>query len=281
MRDFTLTVGQWPVEPDRGANLDRAEEFLRWSSDREADLCLLPEMFQTPYELDVMKERAEPLDGPSARHIAALAADLGVWVVAGSIPERLDGCLANTSIVFGSDGKPRGIHRKIHLFDVSLPNVRVKESSIFEPGQLPLVVDTPFCRLGVVICYDVRFPAVFGFLEDQGVEVVAVPAAFSRTTGRAHWDVVMRSRAIDYQVFLAAACPAPNVASEYVAYGHSLIADPWGTLLAQAGEGAESIVARCEAEKIERVRRELPLLAHRRRDLYRGWDEQAALKTRR
>lgn len=271
MRDVTLTVGQWPVVDDLAVNLDEAETFLRWSAERGADLCVLPEMFQTPYELEVMKSRAEPLAGPSVRRIGALAGELGLWVVAGSVAEQRDGCTANTAVVFSDAGEIRGVHRKIHLFDVSLPSVQVRESSLFEPGDRPLVVDTPFCRLGVAICYDVRFPAVFGFFEERGVEVVAVPAAFSRTTGEAHWDIVMRSRAIDYQVYLAAACPSPNTDSSYVAYGHSLIADPWGTVLARAGEGREFIEAHCAAETLARVRSELPLLVHRRPDLYRAW----------
>jgi predicted amidohydrolase len=135
----------------------------------------------------------------------------------------------------------------------------------------PLVLDLPFCRLGVCICYDTRFPAIFRHFEEHGVEVAAIPAAFSRTTGEAHWHLLLRSRAVESQIYLAAACPAPHPASSYVAYGHSLIADPWGAVLAEAGEGAEDIQARLEAAKLEKVRRELPLLAHRRPDLYARW----------
>jgi predicted amidohydrolase len=122
-----------------------------------------------------------------------------------------------------------------------------------------------------MICYDARFPDIFRFFETEKVEVVAIPAAFSQTTGAAHWDVLMRSRAVDYQVFLAAACPAPNLESTYVTFGHSLIVDPWGKVIAQAGEDAGVIHAALEAGRQEEVRRQLPLLEHRREELYRAW----------
>jgi predicted amidohydrolase len=165
------------------------------------------------------------------------------------------------------------VHRKVHLFDVALADVNVKESEVFTPGEAPLVLDLPFARLGIAICYDTRFPGIFRHFEERGVEVVALPAAFSRTTGAAHWHLLMRSRAVDYQVYLAAACPAPAPGASYVSYGHSLVVDPWGSVLAEAGEGEEAIFARLSAERIARVRRELPLREHRRPDLYRRWSQ--------
>jgi predicted amidohydrolase len=271
MKDFAIAVGQWPVERERERNLDLAAEFLRWAAGEGASLCVLPEMFQTPYELPLMRSSAEPADGPTLGRIRGLARDLRLHVVAGSFCEESEGRLHNSSFVVGPGGEVLGVHRKIHLFDVSLPEVMVKESDVFAPGGRPLVLDLPFARLGVAICYDARFPAVFHAFEERGVEVVALPAAFSRTTGAAHWHVLMRSRAVDHQVYLAAACPAPAADSTYAAYGHSLVIDPWGTVLAEAGEVAGRIIARLSAERLARVRRELPLLAHRRRDLYERW----------
>jgi predicted amidohydrolase len=271
MRDFTIAVGQWPVEREKDRNLERAEEFLRGAAESGASLCLLPEMFQTPYELPLMRSSAEPANGPTLGRIRGLARDLRVHVVAGSFCEEDGGRLFNSSFVVGPGGEILGAHRKIHLFDVSLPDVQVKESDVFTPGDRPLVLDLPFARLGVAICYDARFPAIFRHFEERGVEVVALPAAFSRTTGAAHWHVLMRSRAVDHQVYLAAACPAPAPGSSYAAYGHSLVVDPWGKVLAEAGEGAERILVRLGAERLARVRRELPLLAHRRPDLYGEW----------
>jgi omega-amidase len=273
VKDFKLAVGQWPVVDDRGACLDAAEAQLRSAARAGASLCVLPEMFQTPYELGQMRSRSESIDGESLTRIGALAGELSLWVVAGSICERCEDEYFNTTAVFDSHGALAGVHRKVHLFDVSLETVRVRESLVLSPGAAPLILELPFCRLGVCICYDARFPAIFQYFERQGVEVVAVPAAFSQTTGAAHWHLLMRSRAVDQQVFLAAACPAPNPLSSYCTYGHSLVIDPWGKVLTEAGEERELIVATLEAERLETVRRELPLLKHRRDELYRSWEE--------
>jgi len=273
MRDFKIAVGQWPVARDKTANLDRAEGFLRRAAEDGVELCLLPEMFQTPYELELMRSYSETADGPTLEWIRTLAEKLRLHVVAGSFCERHEGEYFNSSYVVGPDGSILGVHRKIHLFDVSLATVCVKESAVLTPGSRPLILDTPLCRLGVCICYDTRFPAIFQAFEEGGVEVAAIPAAFSRTTGAAHWHILMRLRAVDSQIYLAAACPAPDESSSYVAYGHSLVVDPWGTVLAEAGEGEEAISAQLSARQLEKVRSELPLLKHRRRDLYPRWKE--------
>lgn len=275
MRDFTVAVGQWPVSREKERNLERAESFLAEAARAGASLCVLPEMFQTPYELEAMREGAEEEGGPTLSRIRGAARALRLYVVAGSFCERRGDSFYNSSFAIGPAGEILGVHRKLHLFDVDLDEVKVKESSLFSPGREPLVLELPFCRLGVAVCYDVRFPAVFRFFEARGVEVVAVPAAFSRTTGRAHWHPILRARAIESQVYLVAASPAPNETSRYVAYGHSMIVDPWGEVLAEAGESEERIFATLSAARLEKVRRELPLLRHRREDLYREWFEKA------
>jgi predicted amidohydrolase len=271
MKDFKIAVAQWPVAAAKDLNLDRAAAFLRRAAEEGAALGVLPEMFSTPYDLAAMRAGAEDGDGPTLRRIRSAAREYRIHVVAGSFPQRRGDRCFNISYLVDPGGEVLGSHAKVHLFDVDLDTVKVKESEVFAAGERPLVVDLPFCRLGVAICYDLRFPEVFRFFEDQGVEVVALPAAFSRTTGRAHWHVLLRARAVDHQAFVAAACPAPVEGSGYVAYGHSLIADPWGDILAEAGEGEEMVTARLSAEKLEKVRRELPVLKHRRPDLYRRW----------
>lgn len=275
MRDFLVAVGQWPVAREKEPNIERAERFLAEAARAGAALCVLPEMFQTPYELEAMRAGAEEEDGPTLSRLRASAARFGLHVVAGSFAERRGDAIYNSSFVLGPSGEILGVHRKIHLFDVALEDVTVEESRVFSPGREPLALELPFCRLGVAICYDVRFPALFRHFEARGVEVVAVPAAFSRTTGRAHWHPILRARAIESQVYLAAASPAPDEASGYVAYGHSLVVDPWGDVLAEAGEGEEGIAAHLSAARLEKVRRELPLLRHRREDLYREWPSRS------
>jgi predicted amidohydrolase len=228
-------------------------------------------MFQTPYELPLLRSSAEDLDGPTLARLRSVAQELKLHVVAGTFCEKRPDGYYNSAFVLDPDGEILGVHRKIHLFDVALESVNVQESAVLTPGDRPLVLETPFCRLGVCVCYDTRFPDVFRYFESQGVEAVAIPAAFSQTTGAAHWHLLMRSRAVDYQVYVAAACPAPNLQSSYVAYGHSLVVDPWGTVLAEAGEEADELLAFVSAQKLEKVRRELPLIQHRRPDLYQKW----------
>lgn len=271
MQDFSVALGQWPVGPDKEQNLALAERFLRDAVSQGSVLCVLPEMFQTPYDLASMRAGAEDEGGPTLERMRSIARELRVHVVAGSFCERRGDVFHNSSFVIGPDGGVLGVARKIHLFDVSVGDVNVRESSLLSPGTKPLVLGLPFCRLGVAICYDMRFPAVFRHFEAKGVDVVALPAAFSRTTGLAHWHVTLRSRAVESQVYVAAACPAPVEGSSYVCHGHSLVVDPWGTVLAEAGEGAQCIVAGLSARRLEDVRRQLPLLAHRRPDLYRSW----------
>jgi omega-amidase len=271
LKDFLLAVGQWPVSPEREENLDLARSFIQQAAARGASLCVLPEMFQTPYEPERLRAAGEDEDGPTLRTIRSAARQWKLHVVAGSFCERRENNTYNSSFVIGPGGEILGAHRKIHLFDVSLDTVDFRESSIFGAGDRPLVVDMPFCRLGVAICYDARFPAVFRYFEERGVEVVALPAAFSRETGAAHWHVLMRSRAVESQVYLAAACPGTSKDSTYLAYGHSLIVDPWGTVVAEAGDGRETIFAGLSAARLGEVRRRLPLLEHRRPDLYKSW----------
>lgn len=271
MQDFTLAVGQWPVVSDWRFNMERAEHFLRHARDQGAHLALLPEMFQTPYDVAEIKERAEPADGPTLTRIRELATELALTIVAGSIPERVADRLYNSAYVIGPDGALLGVHRKIHLFDIDLPEVRMQESAVLTPGDRPLVLATPFARLGVAICYDVRFHDIFRFFQREEVEVVLLPAAFSQTTGSAHWHTLMRARAIDYQVYLGVACPAPTPGAKYQSFGHSLVVDPWGTIRAEAGEDVEQLMVPLDGARLADVRRRMPLRAHQRPDLYARW----------
>ncbi|MFW9996585.1 MAG: carbon-nitrogen hydrolase family protein [Candidatus Odinarchaeota archaeon] len=271
MRQFVLAVGQWRVVHETETNLDRAETFLREASAAGASMCLLPEMFQTPYDTTILRQRAEAPDGPSLGRIRNLARELSMYIVAGSICEQLGDHVCNSSYVFGPDGQTLGVHRKIHLFDVYFEDLCVEESTVISAGDRPLVIRTPLCTLGVAICYDVRFPEVFRYFEEKGVEVALLPAAFSKPTGEAHWHLVMRTRAVDHQIYLAAACPSSDPTAPFVTYGHSLIVDPWGNVLAEAGDSDENISVSLSPEFLDRVRNRLPALAHRRRRLYKTW----------
>lgn len=267
---FKVGVCQLKVSPQKNENLQKAKEMIMEAAGRGAHLVVLPEMFNCPYQARLFLEYAESFpEGPSVRMLAGLARARRIYVVGGSIPERAGDCVYNTSFIFGPEGELLGRHRKIHLFDVDLPGgVRVQESSTLSAGSEMTVISTDLCRLGVAVCYDIRFPELFRLMALGGAQVIAVPAAFNLTTGPAHWKITFRVRAVDNQLYLVGASPARDESSGYVAYGHSLVVGPWGEVLAEAAEGEEIIYAEVDLEKIEKVRRQLPLLQHRRADLY-------------
>lgn len=268
---FKIGVCQLKVGRQKDENLRRAKEMIVRAAGRGAKMVALPEMFNCPYQASLFPEYAESFpEGPSVKMLSEIARALQIYVVGGSIPERAGERVYNTSFIFGPGGELLGRHRKVHLFDVDLPGgVKVRESSTLAPGDGVTVVRTEFCSVGVAVCYDVRFPELFRLMALAGAQAIVVPAAFNLTTGPAHWEITFRVRAVDNQVYVADASPARDYTAGYVAYGHSLVVDPWGEILAAAGEGEEIIYAEIDLEKIEKVRRQLPLLQHRRTDLYK------------
>jgi predicted amidohydrolase len=253
-------------------NVERAERLCREAAARGAELVVLPEKWAAFGGRDVLEPAAEPLDGPIATAVSGWARTLGVAIVAGSLSERAgrdDGRLHNTSLAFDRDGRRVAAYRKIHLFDVDVEGRRVRESDAEAPGDHGVVATLAGTRVGLTVCYDVRFPELFRLYAQAGVELVTVPAAFLERTGRDHWEVLLRARAIEGQTFVAAAAQWGGLAPGYTAYGRSLICDPWGVVLAQAADGESVIVADLSAETLARVRRELPVLTHMRPDAYR------------
>jgi len=266
---FQLAVCQNKVVEKKAENIRRAEDMIREAAGLGARVVVLPEMFNCPYETRLFPGYAEPYpDGETVRMLSRVAADAGIMLVGGSIPEKDGDIVYNTCFTFGPRGELLGRHRKVHLFDVDLPNLRVRESSTLGPGNDVAVTDVGFVKLGVMICFDVRFPELARLLALGGVDVLVVPAAFNTITGPAHWDLNMRARAVDNQVYVAAASPARDEHATYVVYGHSMVVDPWGEIVARAGTGEEIIMARIDPERIKEVRGRLPLLALMRTDIY-------------
>lgn len=266
---FKLAICQLHVTGDKGANLSRAREMIEAAAAGGAKVVVLPEMFNCPYETSLFPAYAESYpDGDTVTMLSRAAAGAGIVLVGGSIPERDGDKVYNTSFIFGPRGELLGRHRKVHLFDVDLPGLRVRESSTLGPGNNLDVVDAGLCKLGVMICFDVRFPELARLLALEGARLLVVPAAFNTITGPAHWELSMRARAVDNQVYVAAASPARDESAAYVAYGYSMIVDPWGEVLARAGTGEEIVMAELDPGKIKDVRGRLPLLALRRTDLY-------------
>lgn len=267
---FKVAVCQFRVVEDKKSNLLRAGEMIRQAAGRGANLVALPEMFNCPYLSYLFPRYAESYpDGESIVMLATAARQEKIYLIGGSIPERDGEKVYNTSFIFGPDGHLLGRHRKVHLFDVDLASgLRVKESSTLGAGNQVTVVPAEMCPVGVAICYDVRFPEMIRLMVLKGAKVIVIPAAFNMTTGPAHWELVFRTRAVDNQVYFIGASPARDARAAYVAYGHSLVVDPWGRVVSSAGETEGVILADIDLNLVEKIRQELPLIRHRRPDLY-------------
>ncbi len=257
---------QLTATPDYQANLDKAERMVREAASAGAELVILPEMFPFIGPEDRKVELAEPLDGPLLSRFAALAAELRCWLVAGCVPERTDepGRVYNTQVVFDDRGQRRGLYRKIHLFDISVAEGAVfQESASVKPGTVPVTVDTPWGRLGLATCYDLRFPELLRALVDEGARLLVLPAAFTLYTGKDHWEVLLRARAIENQCFVLA-CNQWGVHRHAgrQSFGGSVAIDPWGTVIARAPERERVVVV--DLDEIDRIRANLPCLEHRR-----------------
>src|SRR5689334_20866908 len=264
---------------NKEANLREAERHIRAAAADGAALIVLPERANVRGTDDDYAREAEPLDGPTARWAAALARELEIDLVAGSITERREGHdkLSNTSLHFGPDGELKAVYRKIHLFDVTVGDIGYRESASGEPGAEIVTSDAADgTRLGLSVCYDLRFPELYRILTLQGARVVTIPANFTKPTGEAHWEVLIRARAIENQVFAIA--PAQTGAypeAQGPTYGNSIIVDPWGEILARAdGESTGFVAADLDLERQDEVREKLPSLTHRVPDAYR-WPVEA------
>lgn len=265
-----LAIVQMDIGLDKDQNLDRAARMVGEAAAQGAQMIVLPEIFNSPYIARRFPEYAETYPGKSTRLLADLAGEHRLVLVGGSIPERTsDGALYNTSFTFGPDGVLIGRHRKLHLFDVDVPGkITFKESATLTPGNDFQIIKQNALCFAVFICYDVRFPELARLAALQGAQILVVPAAFNRTTGPLHWELLMRSRAVDNQVFVAAASPAYNPRASYGAWGHSMVVDPWGKVLAQAGNEEELLLIDLDLSVIEEVRSQIPVMQQRRTDLY-------------
>ena len=238
--------------------------------DGAADLVMLPEMWNGPYDARLFPTFAEPDGGPSRLFLSALAKETRVYLCGGSIAEREGERVYNTSYVFDPEGRQIAKHRKMHLFDIDVTGgQRFFESDTLTAGDSVTVFDTPFCRIGLCICYDFRFPELARLTVDAGAKVLLVPAAFNMTTGPAHWELLFRSRAVDNQVYTVGVAPARDPDASYRSWGHSIICSPWGDVLMQADETETVQITALDLDRLEQVRKELPVLKQRRTDVYR------------
>ncbi len=255
-------------------NLEAAGRLVRDAAADGAELVVLPEKWTVLGSPDALRSSAEPLDGPALTAASEWARELGIFLVAGSVPEVVRGQdkLANTSVMFGPGGERRAVYRKIHLFDVDVGDVAYRESAIEQAGGEIALGDADGVQVGLTICYDLRFPELYRILALRGARVITVPSAFTERTGRDHWEVLIRARAIEDQVFIVAAGQIGSAPPHYRSYGRSMIVDPWGVVLAQAADREGFVAADLDFTIQDDVRSSLPSLRHRRPETYR-WPE--------
>lgn len=287
-KSFRIALCQTPVTPSKSANLATAREYLDRAHGGAARIAVLPECFNCPYDTGVFSEYAEliPPPGttideahksPSVQMLQEAARDTGMYIVGGSIPERTleDSRLFNSSVSVSPEGTVLAKHRKVHLFDVDVPGgIRFKESDSISAGGSVTAFEAPELGLtvGVAVCYDMRFPEL-AMLQTRmhGARLLVYPGAFNMTTGPAHWELLLRARALDNQVYVAACSPArSDVASGcgYKAWGHSSLVDPWGTVVGTTDEKEDLVFGEVNMDVIKMVRRAVPTCTQRRSDIY-------------
>lgn len=275
------------VADDLSVNLESARSGIIEAAAQGAQVAVLPEMFCCPYQSRRFVQDAEPEGGPVFQQLAHMAKQAGVYLIAGSVPEcevnestvpaSVDGDAPgdrvvkryNTAYIFSPQGALLAKHRKLHLFDVTIPGkVNFKESDTLTAGDQLTIFETPWLKIGVAICYDLRFPELFRKMALEGATLIVVPAAFNTTTGPAHWELLARARAVDNQVFVALCSPASVASDAYVSYGHSLVANSWGEVIGELGKEPAVLVLDLDLAHLETVRNQLPLLKHRRPEVY-------------
>ena len=261
---FVAGAVQLCAGADKAANLDKAEAFVGAAARQGARLVVLPEVFLWRGERALERENAEAIPGPSSERLGRLSQQLGIYLVAGSILERSDSERAfNTSILFDPGGEMIARYRKLHLFDVDIAGqVTIRESDTRQPGAAVVTVPTALGVIGMSICYDLRFPELYRQLTLAGAEIITIPSAFTFPTGAAHWEILLRARAIENQVHIIAPDQIGKSQSGVVDFGNSMIIDPWGKPLARAADREMVIYAEIDRDYQARVRRELPCLTH-------------------
>ena len=271
MEKIKIAAIQMPTVADKMENVRTVKTYLEKIKDENPDFVILPEMFCCPYQTENFPIYAEEEGGPIWQQLSAYAKQYGVYLIGGSMPEKdAEGNVYNTCYVFDREGKQIGKHRKVHLFDIDVKGGQTfKESDTLTAGDSDTVFDTEFGKMGVMLCFDIRFPELSRMMVNDGARIVFVPAAFNMTTGPAHWELSFRTRALDNQIYMVGCAPARDVSAGYISWGHSIVTDPWGRVTGMLDENEGILLAELDMDYEEQVREEFPLLKSRRKDMYK------------
>lgn len=270
MEKIKIAAIQMPTVADKMENVRTVKTYLEKIKDENPDFVILPEMFCCPYQTENFPIYAEKEGGPVWQQLSGYAKQYGIYLIGGSMPEKdAEGNVYNTSYIFDREGKQIGKHRKVHLFDIDVKGGQTfKESDTLTAGDSDTVFDTEFGKIGVMLCFDIRFPELSRMMVNDGAKVIFVPAAFNMTTGPAHWELSFRTRALDNQIYMVGCAPARDVSAGYISWGHSIVTDPWGRVTDMLDEKKGILLAELDMDYEEQVREELPLLKSRRKDIY-------------
>lgn len=270
MEKIKIAAIQMPTVADKMENVRTVKTYLEKIKDENPDFVILPEMFCCPYQTENFPIYAEKEGGPVWQQLSGYAKQYGIYLIGGSMPEKdAEGNVYNTSYIFDREGKQIGKHRKVHLFDIDVKGGQTfKESDTLTAGDSDTVFDTEFGKIGVMLCFDIRFPELSRMMVNDGAKVIFVPSAFNMTTGPAHWELSFRTRALDNQIYMVGCAPARDVSAGYISWGHSIVTDPWGRVTGMLDENEGILLAELDMDYEEQVREELPLLKSRRKDIY-------------
>jgi omega-amidase len=266
MKPIRIALCQTCPVRDYERNIGRAFALIDEAAAGGADLVCLPELFYYPYELAELKKIGD--QSRLVDRFAGAAKRHDIYICTGSLALKGPSGMLNTSLLIGPSGETLHSYSKCHLFEMRLKETCVRESSFFVAGDRVAPVTTGLGSIGILICYDIRFPEMARRLALGGAELILVPAVFNRVTGPAHWQLMNRARAVENQVFVAAAAQGNSQESRTMGFGHSIVVSPWGDILAEAGEGEEVVFADLDPRVLEETRKRLPLLKHRRADIY-------------
>ena len=276
MNSIKIALCQMNVVDNKDKNIEKAIQMIKESKKQGADLAVLPEMFNCPYENEKFIEYGERLeDSQTLMEIANTAKEENIHVLAGSVPELVKDdendieSIYNTAVFFDNNGKQLGKHRKMHLFDIDVKGkIYFKESDTLSAGNDFTIINTDLATIGIGICYDIRFVELSRIMALEGAEILIFPGAFNLTTGPAHWELLFRSRALDNQVYAIGVAPALDEDASYNSYGHSIAVNPWGEVIEELDYSEELKIIEIDLDEIKRVREEIPVLKNRRVDLY-------------
>ena len=264
-----IGIIQMKTRENKDLNISTAKEGIEQVVKKGAEIVILPEIFNAPYDTKKFREYSEEKNGKTWTFLSTMAKNNKIYLIGGSIPERENDKIYNTSFIFNSDGNQIARHRKMHLFDIDIKGGQsFKESESLTPGNSICIFNTSFCSIGVCICFDMRFPELSRLMALKGAQIIIVPAAFNMTTGPPHWEPMFKQRAIDNQCFTIGVAPARDEKASYISYANSIVVNPWGKIIYRANEKECYDVIDIDLSEINSIRQQLPLLSARRNDIY-------------